>query len=225
MYIYAMGKRNWYLALLGDFLLLASSCLGVGAVLGGWKFMSDCGMMTEAPFLVTFTGLSNLLIGVVALLCLLARVIKKEAKLPSWLFVTRMVFVAMIMVTFLVTAVYLSPSVGPDWWKLYINGSLFNHLITPVWAVLAFLLFEPRSLLSYRCTFFTFVPMGIYGIFYLIRAYTHVGPDGTISLVYDIYGLARWGLWATIGIFFAFMAASFLLCLLLFFQNSRKEPY
>ena len=91
-------------------------------------------------------------------------------------------------------------------------------------AVLAFLLFEPRSLLSYRCTFFTFVPMGIYGIFYLIRAYTHVGPDGTISLFYDIYGLARWGLWATIGIFFAFMAVSFLLCLLLFFQNSRKKP-
>ena len=218
-----MGKRSWYLALLGDGVLLTSSVLGVTAVLSGWLFMSDFGRMTEAPFLVTFTGLSNLLIGIVALMCLIARLIREEAKLPSWLFVTRMVFVAMIMITFLVTALYLCPSVGPDWWKLYINGSLFNHLITPVWAVLAFLLFEPRSGLSYKCCFFTLVPMGIYGVFYLIRAYTHADPQGHIDLAYDIYGLARWGLWGTIGFFFAFMGVSLLLSLLLFFLNDKKK--
>ena len=185
--------------------------------------MIDYGRLTETPFLFTFTGLSNLAIGVVALLCFITRLVRKEAKLPEPVFLIKMVFTALLCITFLVTAVYLAPSVGSEWWRLYINSSLFNHLLTPLLALCSFLFLEAKTSLPYRSCFLSMIPMGCYGIFYLIRAYTHVDASGHIDLYYDVYGLARWGLAGTIGFFLGFLALAFGLTSLLYLQNTHKK--
>lgn len=223
----AKEERSWFAKacprIIGDALLGGFATFGVVATLCHWLFMVNQERMSEAPFLVTFTGLSNLAIGLVAWMCLLTRLCRKQEKLPSWLFVFRLVFTAEIMVTFLVTAVYLVPSVGAKWWALYINGSLFNHLLTPLWAIASFTVLEKRTSLRWTCCFASFIPMTAYGLFYMVRAYTHVNEAGTIDLYYDIYGLTRWGIWVTVGLLFAFAALSFGLCVLLYFLNAKMK--
>lgn len=218
-----MERKRYVCCLCGDAILFLFTAFGVSATLAGWLFMMDLGRLTEAPFLFTFTGLSNLFMGMVGLICFITRLIQKEAKLPHWVFAMKMCSTALISITFLITAAYLAPSVGGEWWRLYINASLFNHLLTPVVAIVSFLFFEPKSGLPYRVCFLSLIPMACYGAFYLIRAYTHVDASGRIGLAYDVYGLARWGLGATIGFFLGFLALALGLTSLLYLQNSRKK--
>ena len=215
---------RFILALCSDALLVGLSAFGVFSTVFGFNFMANLERLSAAPFFVTFTGLSNAAMGLIALVCFIVRLLHKNAALPSWLFVTRLAGTAAISITMLITAAYLAPSVGEEWWRLYINASLFNHFFTPAWSIASFMLFEERSKLRYTYCFFSMIPMVAYGVFYLIRAYTHVDPSGSIDLYYDIYGLARWGLGGTIGLLLAFLALDFGLTSLLYLQNHCKKP-
>ena len=217
------SKRRLICVLFYDGLIALSATLGVLFTVFHVYFMENVGRLTDAPFFVTFTGLSNVAMGLVALACFFVRLVRRDSQLPTWLFIVRMVAVAHIAITFLITAAYLAPSVGADWWRLYINGSLFNHLLTPLLSILGFLLLEQRASIRFLHCLYSLIPMGAYGIFYFIRAYTHVDASGHIDLYYDIYGLARWGMGATFGLMVGFLALSFLLTSLLFLQNHCKK--
>lgn len=216
-------RRLWIAALACDAVLFCFALFGVLATFLNFYFMMDLGRLTEASFAVTFTGQSNMLVGLVALVCFIFRLKDRKRALPAWLFVVRLISVALISITFLITAGYLSPSVGAEWWRLYINSSLFNHLLTPLLAIVSFLVLEPRTDLGWRCCLYSLIPMGAYGIFYLTRAYTHVGPDGKIDYYYDIYGFARFGIGGTIGLFAAFMAFSLGLTYGFYVLNRKKK--
>ena len=218
-----MDKRRCYTCLVGDGLLFAFAAFGVTATLCNWHFMADLGRLTETPFLYTFTGLSNLLMGVVALLCFIVRIKRHDAKLPVWASVIRMVFTSNIAITFLITAAYLAPSVGAQWWRLYINANLFNHLLTPLWAIFTFLVIEPKTELKFKHTFFALIPMGVYGVFYFIRAYSHIDASGRIDLYYDIYGLARFGVGMTILFLFGFLLLAWGITAILYLLNTHKK--
>ena len=219
-----MNERKWYIAaLIGDLFLAASSLTGVLTNVFRIYFMINLGRMTSAPFFSTFTGLSNTIIGVLALLSLIFRLAYKKRELPSWLFLTKLIATALIAITFLITALVLAPNVGEDWWRLYINGSLFNHLLTPLIAVACFMVFEKRSESPYRFCLLSLLPMGAYIVFYFARAFSNVGPDGAIDPYYDIYGMAQFGIPAAIGLAFAFLALSLALTSLLYLQNHRKK--
>ena len=217
------AHRRWVLLTLSDALLLFFSTLGVVSVLTSWRFMMDVERLTTAPFLASFTGLSNLAILIVSLVCLVGRFIYRDRPLPYFFYLLKLVFISLIMITFLVTALYLSPSVGSECYRLYVNGGLFNHLLTPLWALIALLLFEQKRDLRYRHCLYVLIPMGAYAIFYLIRCYTNVDASGNISLHYDIYGLARWGLGVTICFLFLFMGLALGIASLLYLANRIKK--
>ena len=217
-------QRKALLPILLDALTFLSATLGVTAVLANWRFMSPAPRLTEAPFLCSFTGLSNLSVGIVALLCLLFRLIGKKTTLPYPLFIVKCCFAGLILITFLVTACYLSPSTGDQWWRLYINGGLFNHLLTPILATLAFLLGEPKRPTRFHDALYVCIPMGCYAVFYMIRAYTHIPPEGGLDLYYDIYGFARWGIGVTIALLFAFIVLSIGLATMLLAIFNARPP-
>ena len=216
-------ERKVLLPILFDALVALSAAIGVISILAHWNFMVDVERLTDAPFLATFTGLSNIAVGIVALICLLFRLLKRPRSLPTPLFILKLCFSSLILITFLITATYLLPSTGSQWWRLYVNGSFFNHFLTPVLAILTFVLIEPKSELKFRICLFTMIPMACYEIFYMVRAYTHVDPSGKIDLYYDIYGFARWGLFATIGLMFAFLATCVVFSALLLWLNGLKR--
>ena len=184
-----------------------------------FRFMVDVPRMASIPYLMTFTGLSNLFIGLVCLVCACYRLIYKVDVLPKWLFMVKIIFLANITITFLITAIYLSPNLGADWWKLYVNASLFNHFFTPVLAIVSFLIFEKKVETKWYHCFYSLIPIAIYGVMYTINVYTHLNPDGSTSLIYDIYGFFRYGIGVFIPFLLFFFGAAFGLTILYRFEN------
>lgn len=187
-----------------------------------FRFMADVPRMATIPYLMTYTGLSNLLIGLVCLICALYRIIYKVDTLPKWLFIVKVVFLAQITITFIITAVYLSPHLGADWWKLYANASLFNHLLTPLLAISSFLIFEKKGEMKWQHCFYSLVPIVIYAVMYTINVYTHLNPDGSTSLTYDIYGFFRYGIGVFIPFLLFFFASAFGLSILYRLENKAR---
>ena len=187
-----------------------------------FRFMADVPRMATIPYLMTYTGLSNLLIGLVCLICALYRIIYKVDALPKWLFILKVIFLTQITITFVITAAYLSPHLGADWWKLYANASFFNHFLTPVVAISSFLIFEKKGEMNWYHCFLSFVPIILYAIMYSINVYTHLNPDGSTSLTYDIYGFFRHGLGIFVLFSMGFFGGSFGISTLYRIENKAR---
>jgi len=187
------------------------------------RFMVDYPRLATLPILMTFTGLSNVFIGVVCLLCSIYRIVKKDIKLPMVLFLLKIIALAEITITFIITATYLAPQLGSSWWRLYINNNIFNHFLTPVVAIITFILLEVRHDLPFKYCFFSFAPIVMYGVMYAINVYTHLKPDGSTDLDYDIYGFMRFGIPIIILFLIGFLGISFALTILYRFLNKKRS--
>ena len=197
--------------------------LGITFSIFDVRFMVDYPRLSSLPILMTFTGLSNVFIGVVCLACAIYRIVKKEMVLPKVLFILKIIALADITITFVITATYLAPSIGSSWWRLYINNNIFNHFLTPLVAIITFILLEEYVEINWKCCFYSLVPIGAYGIMYLINVYTHLTPEGKTSLDYDIYGFCRFGVGVLILFLIGFAAISFGLTILYSFLNKQKR--
>ena len=217
------SRRHYAVLLIYDFVLFAFALIGVLSILLDFRFMVDEARLATTPFYFTFTGLSNMLLGVTALICFVYRLMTKRADLPKVLYLLKLTANALIAITFLTTACYLAPAAAGEWWKLYINGSLFNHLLTPLLGLAGFMIFEP-SALGKRWHCLSPLPfMLAYGALYLIRCYSHVDASGHIDLMYDTYGLMRFGVLGVVLAFTGFIVASILFAFLLSLQNTHKK--
>ncbi|MDY6430812.1 MAG: hypothetical protein SPL00_03380 [Bacilli bacterium] len=219
-----MKKNSRYiLTLITDLVLVAFSVFSTSATLTKFYFMINVERLATAPYLLTFTGLSNLFIGIVALICLISRVVLRQVKLPKWIFILKLSSVSMITITLLTTVCYIVPSLGDTAWRMFINANLFNHLLTPICAICFFMIFEENAKIGYPYVLYSLIPMTIYSVFYLIRALPHYDPNQEVNLYYDIYGLTRMGIAATVGFLFAFHLVTLAVSTGLYFQNKSKK--
>lgn len=193
------------------------------AILTDFRFMKDVPRMASIPYLMTYTGLSNLFIGIVSLMCALYRFIFKKDTLNKWLFLLKIIALSQITITFLITATYLSPHLSYNWWKLYVNGGFFNHFVTPLTAIIGFLFFENKVESKWYHYFYSFAPIGVYGCIYIPNVYTHLNPDGSTSLDYDIYGFFRYGIFVFILFMLFFFGVSFGISLLYRLENKAAN--
>lgn len=115
-----------------------------------------------------FTCQSNVLC---ALACLLTAVFDITGDIPEWVWMLKYTGTAAVTVTMLTVFLFLAPVVGRGWVKRLLTGSvsdLFMHLLTPVAALVSFLVFEKRGM-----TFFEaltgMIPVILYGILYLYK--------------------------------------------------------
>ena len=219
-----MDKNQKRLALIiVDLIVFVFSMLGLIFTLADVRFMGDYPRLSSIPYLMTFTGLSNVFIGLVCLLCAVTRLVKKDEPLPVALFLIKIIALAEISITFITTATYLVPSVGNEWWRRYLNASLFNHLLTPVTAIVGFLLLEERVEIPFNYCFFSIVPIVLYTSMYLINILNHLKPDGGVDSTYDIYGFLRFGYFTAPLFFIGFIGLSFGFTVLYRFQNKQKR--
>ena len=172
------------------------------------RFMVDLPRLSSLPIYMTFTGLSNIFIALVCLWCALHRIIYKELELTKPLFLLKVIALAEITITFVITATYLAFSLGANWWRLYINNNFFNHFLTPLLAIIPFLLLEEYVDFSLKECLYSIVPIVLYGLFYAINVYTNLTPEGNTDLAYDIYGFARFGYFVMLLFFIAFISIS-----------------
>ena len=216
-------KRRYLAAVIVDFLVFLLMTIGISFSLLGVKFMGDYPRISTLPILYTFTGLSNVFIGLVALASGIARLIKKDRALPKALFVIKLIALADITLTFVITAAYLAPITGPTWWRLYINSHLFNHLLTPVTAIVSFILLEKYVKTDWKLCFYTFVPIVLYAILYIVNVFTHLTVEGAVDPNYDLYKFFRLGLGVAIVIGVVVAIAAFGLTLLYRLINSKRK--
>ena len=219
-----MNKKQRRLAIIiTDLLTFAFSMCGLLFTLFNVRFMGNYPRLTSIPYLLTFTGLSNLFVGLACLACSLVRLKRKDNSLPSPLFVIKIVSLAEISITFVTTALYLAPNLGNEWWRLYLNASLFNHFLTPVTAIVGFLLLEEYKEIPFKYCFFSLIPVPLYSVMYVINVYTHLKPDGSTDLAYDIYGFMRFGVFVFILFFIGFVTFSFGLTVLYRLLNKQRR--
>ena len=197
--------------------------IGISFSIFDIRFMGDFPRLSSLPIWMTFTGLSNIFIGLTCLACAIYRLVKKEMVLPKILFIIKIIALADITITFLTTALYLAPSIGAIWWRLYINNNIFNHFLTPLVAIITFILLERRVETNWKECFYSLIPLAMYGIFYVTNVYTHLTPEGETSLTYDIYGFCRFGVFVLILFMIGFGAVSFGLTLFYRVINMKKK--
>ena len=217
------NKRGFITIIVLDLLVFISMVIGISLTIFDVRFMVDLPRLSSQSIFMTFTGLSNVFIGLVCLGCAIYRIIKKEITLPAYLLLIKIIALADITITFVITATYLAPSIGSNWWRLYINNNLFNHFLTPLLAVITFLILERYREFSWKYCFLSLVPLLLYGVLYLTNVYTHLTPEGKTDLTYDIYGFCRFGTGILVLFLIGFMAISFGLTLLYWFLNKQKR--
>ena len=217
------NKRGFIAIIVLDLLVFISMVIGISLTIFDVRFMVDLPRLSSQSIFMTFTGLSNVFIGLVCLECAIYRIIKKEITLPAYLLLIKIIALADITITFVITATYLAPSIGSSWWRLYINNNLFNHFLTPLLAVITFLILERYREFSWKYCFLSLVPLLLYGVLYLTNVYTHLTPEGKTDLTYDIYGFCRFGTGILVLFLIGFMAISFGLTLLYWFLNKQKR--
>ncbi len=199
--------------------------LGITFSIADVRFMGDYPRLSGLPIYMTFTGLSNIFVGLVCLLCAIYRLVKKEMAIPRFLFVLKLIAIAEITITFVVTATYLSFSLGSNWWRLYINNNIFNHLLTPLLAIITFIVLEDYVEIPWHYCFFSVTPILLYGFFYGVNVFTHLTKEGNTDLTYDIYGFARFGIGVLLLFFVGFLGVSFGLTCLYRLQNKQKKKH
>ena len=219
-----MDKKKRFLALtILEFTTFVLMVIGITFSICDIRFMANYPRLSSLPIYMTFTGLSNIFIGLVCLGCAIYRLVTKERSLPKYLFLLKIIALADITITFVITATYLSISLGSNWWRLYINNNIFNHLLTPLVAIISFILLEEYVEMNWKLCFASAVPLFLYGIMYLDNVYTHLTPEGKTSLDYDIYGFCRFGIGILILFLIGFLLVSFGLTYLYYFQNKQKR--
>ena len=216
-------KRKFLALVILEFITFALMVVGITFSIVDVRFMGDYPRLSGLPIYMTFTGLSNIFIGCVCLACAIYRLVKKEKILPKLLFVLKIIALADITITFIVTAGYLAPSLGASWWRLYINNNIFNHFLTPIVAIVTFIILENRVEISKSYNYLAVVSILLYGCLYVPNVYSHLNEDGSTNLNYDIYGFARFGPGVLVLFSLVFIAIAIGLTMLYWFINSKKE--
>ena len=160
-----------------------------------------------------FTCQSNALC---AVSCLLTAAAGMTGEVPEWVWLLKYAGTAAVTVTMLTVFLFLAPSVGEGWVKTLLTGTpgdLFMHLITPVAALVSFLVFERRGM-GFGQALWGMLPVILYGILYIYKT-QFAGPEKRWD---DFYGFNKGGKWP---ISFAMMAiGTFLICMgLMALQN------
>ena len=140
-----------------------------------------------------FTTQSNVIAGITAGIILVYEVLiilKKKDKLPDWLRIVKMVTTTAVTLTLLVVLFYLgfvAIAEGYSYFIMFRNTNICFHLLTPISAILSFILFEGGNKINFKFTFLNLIHMISYSIFYSINVFTHLTPEGKVDRKYDWY--------------------------------------
>ena len=168
-----------------------------------------------------FTVESNLLVGVVAVIYLVYRLVK-GGELPKWLSVLKYLSAAAVFVTFTVVVVFLGPMYG--YGRMYYGSNLFFHLLIPLAAILEYVFFGED--ISFRESFYAVAPPVLYGVAYLTNCIVN-GVGSWETGRNDWYSFLEWGYGVGAVIFFVIAAVAWGLGLALRAGNTaaRKIPW
>lgn len=111
---------------------------------------------------------------------------------PMWALVFKLVGATAVGLTFLVVVTMLAPFAEKGYFSLFEGSSFFMHFLTPVLAMLSFVLFEGGMRIGFINILFALIPTIIYAVVYFIMVLIVGEEKGGWN---DFYGFNKGGRW------------------------------
>lgn len=220
-------KKHLKISLILNSVIVGLFIFGITTALLDWLWMGIDGKLTpeSTNYLSFFTIDSNILLAVASLTLLVFEVLvllNKRKGIPHWVIVFKYVSVITTSLTMVTTVFVLSPLVGAEFWKLFVNSNLFFHLISPILGIVSLVFFENEEKMNWKVSFLPLIPMGLYAIFYITNVYTHL-DNGKVDPNYDFYAFARFGILWTILMVFLMTAFTYGSAILIHYLRGIKQ--
>lgn len=178
-----------------------------------------------------FTTQSNIVSGIVAAIIVVFDILvllKKYNEIPNWLKIVKMIATTGVTLTFFVVVFYLgfvAVAQGYSYFILFRSTNICFHLLTPISAILSFILFEGRSNIKFKYTFLNMIHMICYAIFYTINVFTHLNSGGSVNKDYDWYYFVLGENWTYIFAVFGILIVTYGIGLVLWFTNKKLDLF
>jgi len=202
--------------------LIINIILVILAVVGAVGSIQNHGSFPAS--IVYYTQDSNLFLGVTSLLYAIAlvRMIRmKSAGIPVWIRRIRYFSICCIAVTLFVVLFILAPmarSLGGLKWILFTDAMLYQHFLSPVIGIAAFLLLEKEPGLRFRETFYALIPTLVYAaVIYPLNIV------GIVDGPYPFLQVRSMSMGMSVMWFFIVLVLSYALAFLIWLCN-RKIP-
>lgn len=164
-----------------------------------------------------YTVLTNVFCGIIALLFLVFKLLKKDTEKIR---VLKLAAVCGVAITFAVVAFMFGPLYG--FLQFYKRGNLYFHLLLPVTAMAEFIIVK-RKKMPFRYAVFAAVPTLLYGIGYMLNILIN-GIGGPWPDTNDFYAFLSWGWPVGIGIFATITMLAFgVACIFRAISNKRGK--
>ena len=165
-----------------------------------------------------FTVESNILMGISALISI---IYIAQNKNPLWVSILKYISTGAVTLTFITVIVYLTPLVG--FLALITGPNLYMHLIIPILSLVHFFIFEPRQEnFKFYNTFLYIIPMGIYGLAYMINVAVSNGY-GTVEN--DWYAFGTYGLGIGFLVYFIMLLLTYAMGIGLYFAYKKIKIF
>lgn len=142
-----------------------------------------------------FTVDSNILAAVASAVMIVFNIMsfsKGGFTAPGWALVFKLVGSTAVGLTFIVVVTMLAPFAERGYFSLFEGTSFFMHFLTPVLAILSFVLFESGTKIGYINILFALIPTLIYAVVYFIMVLIVGEEKGGWN---DFYGFNKGGKW------------------------------
>lgn len=211
-----MGKKSQTAELIFNTVIVILTVIGIVLMVTG---KSEEGALQSSGIenFKFYTVLTNVFCGLVALICLVLLVAKKNTdKMAAF----KLAAVCGVAITFAVVAFMFGPLYGyPQFYK---RGNLFFHLLEPLVAIVEFILIR-RKKIPFKYTVIAAVPTLLYGIGYMTNILIN-GIGGPWPDTNDFYAFLSWGWPVGIAIFAVITMLAFTVaCIFRAVSNKRAD--
>lgn len=168
-------KRLLWFTLINAFLFISTIIvtyitLSFGTVAG----QVDTNVAESWFYIVTFTVLSNIFLGLVALVAMIFGIIsiKKQKPLPRALLTWYLVAASAAMLTAITVICFLAPvraTRGKNYFDMLLGPMFFFHFFNPFLSAFAFITLTPNVKFSYKECLFAILPPAAYAIPYILN--------------------------------------------------------
>ena len=141
-----------------------------------------------------FTTLSNILVGIAALLCIpfqIEGLRKKHYHLPKWIVILLYIGTVGVALTFFISITTISIAKGfVD--TMFYRSNIFLHTINPIFAIVLFTFINCDHKIEFKKSYLTFIPVLIYALLYTIMVFFIGEDNGGWRDVYKLNAYSPW---------------------------------
>ena len=198
-----MKKNKYKISLVMNILIIIFTIIASIVMFTGFKFMKGAEPvleMTKLSMFRFFTVDSNIFMAVIALIFSIEEIslLKNRIKeIPLYIYILKLMATTGVSLTFFVVFTYLGPFSSGGIPSMVRNSNLFFHLLTPVFSIITFVMFEKTDKIKFKQAFYGLLPTGLYSIYYTTNVLIHA-ENGKVSPLYDWYWFMQKGIWTAV---------------------------